>query len=115
MTNCSYSPKYFVSAESAMQDLGNYMLVDGYDLVLDMKKSQGANLYDARNGKRYIDFFTFFASMPLGMNHPKMLDDDFIKYMGIAALNKPSNSDIYTEVYGFVCKNIFQSCGSKLF
>ncbi len=97
MSNSAYKPKYFVSAEDAMKDLGQHMLVDGYDLVLDMKKSQGANLYDARNGKRYIDFFTFFASMPLGMNHPKMLDEEFIKYMGYSALNKPSNSDIYTE------------------
>lgn len=108
MCNCGYTPKYFVSAEEAMNDLGNYMLVDGFDLVLDMKKSQGANLYDARTGKRYIDFFTFFASMPLGMNHPKMLDDEFIRYMGEAALNKPSNSDIYTEGMASFVKTFFK-------
>ena len=51
----------------------------------------------------FIDFFTFFASSPLGMNHPKMLSEEVKNELLLAAVNKPSNSDIYTvEMAKFV-------------
>ncbi len=77
--------------------IGKHMLADGYDIVLDLKKSEGAYLYDAKSGDRYLDFFTFFASNPLGMNHPRIANEDFRNKIGQVALNKPSNSDVYTE------------------
>ena len=41
--------------------------------------------------------FTFFASSALGMNHPSLADDErFRAELAQAAVNKPSNSDIYT-------------------
>ena len=76
--------------------LGKHILADGYDIVLDLQKSQGAYLYDSKYGKKYLDFFTFFASNPLGMNHPKVANDDFRRKMGDIAIHNPSNSDIYT-------------------
>jgi len=77
--------------------LGKHILTDGYDIVLDLEKSQGCYLYDAKNDERYLDFFTFYASNPLGMNHPKLANKDFRNKIGDAAINKPSNSDVYTE------------------
>ncbi len=78
--------------------LGKHLLTDGYDMVLDLQKSEGAYLYDSKNDKKYLDFFTFFASNPLGMNHPKLAGDaDFVAKLGKTAINKPSNSDVYTE------------------
>ncbi|MFU8812774.1 MAG: L-lysine 6-transaminase [Balneolaceae bacterium] len=78
--------------------LKKHILADGYELILDLKKSRGAYLHDARTGKDYLDFFTFFASNPLGMNHERLAGDDaFIQKLGEAAINKPSNSDVYTE------------------
>ncbi|MDZ4270297.1 MAG: L-lysine 6-transaminase, partial [Mycobacterium sp.] len=45
----------------------------------------------------YLDMFTFFASSALGMNHPGLADDDeFRAELAAAALNKPSNSDVYS-------------------
>ena len=42
--------------------------------------------------------FTFFASSALGMNHPALAQDAaFRAELTVAAINKPSNSDIYTE------------------
>jgi L-lysine 6-transaminase len=73
------------------------MLVDGFDIVVDLKKSRGTYLVDARDGKRYLDFFTFVASSPLGMNHPKLTAPAFLKKLAYVAVNKPSLSDIYTE------------------
>ncbi|MGK2865035.1 MAG: L-lysine 6-transaminase [Mycobacterium sp.] len=73
------------------------MLADGMDLVLDLDRSRGSELVDARDGRRYLDMFTFFASSALGMNHPALADDAaFRAELAQAAINKPSNSDIYT-------------------
>ncbi len=77
--------------------LREHLLVDGFDLVLDTRKSQGSWLVDARNGTRYLDMFTFFASSPLGFNHPDLLaDEEFLAELTEVAVNKPSNSDVYT-------------------
>jgi len=77
--------------------LRRLMLVDGFDVVVDLKKSRGSYLVDARNGKRYLDFFTFVASSPVGLNHPKMTTPEFQKRLAYVATNKPSLSDIYTQ------------------
>lgn len=77
--------------------LAHSILVDGFDFVLDLARSAGSYLYDARDGRRYLDMFTFFASSALGMNHPALADDqDFRAELAQAALNKPSNSDVYS-------------------
>lgn len=84
--------------------LRSHLLVDGYDLVLDTAASQGSWLVDARDGTRYLDVFTFYASSPLGMNHPDLLEDeDFRATLLEVAMNKPANSDVYTvEMARFV-------------
>ncbi|WP_375503279.1 L-lysine 6-transaminase [uncultured Jatrophihabitans sp.] len=77
--------------------IARHMLADGFDLVLDLDASQGSTLVDARDDTRYLDLFTFFASSALGMNHPALVDDpDFGAELARVAMNKPSNSDIYT-------------------
>ncbi len=77
--------------------LSKHLLADGLDMVLDLEKSKGAYLYDSKSDRKLLDFFTFFASNPLGMNHPKIAGDaDFVAKLGRTAINKPSNSDIYT-------------------
>ncbi len=80
------------------------MLADGMDLVLDLDRSRGSVLVDARDGRRYLDMFTFFASSALGMNHPALAEDAaFRAELAQAAVNKPSNSDVYTvPMAGFV-------------
>ena len=73
------------------------MLVDGLPLVLDLAASQGSWLVDETTGERYLDMFTFFASSALGMNHPGLARDvRFRDDLLDAAVNKPSNSDVYT-------------------
>lgn len=84
--------------------LGQHILADGFDLVLDLRASQGRRLVDARDGTEYLDMFGFFSSAALGMNHPALADDEhFRDDLATAALNKPSNSDVYTvEMAQFV-------------
>lgn len=84
--------------------LARSILLDGFDFVLDPARSAGSYLYDARDGRRYLDMFTFFASSALGMNHPALAgDEEFRAELTQAALNKPSNSDVYSvALAGFV-------------
>jgi L-lysine 6-transaminase len=77
--------------------LKKHILADGFDIVLDLEKSKGPYLYDSKYNKNYLDFFTFFASNPIGMNHPKLVGDEvFMKKIAHVAAHNPSNSDIYT-------------------
>ena len=83
-------------AALTLPTLRKHLLVDGFDVVVDLRKSKGSWLVDARSGKRYLDFFTFVASSPLGMNHPRLTSPEFRKKLAYVAANKPSLSDIYT-------------------
>ena len=56
--------------------LARSILADGLDLVLDIDRSKGSYLVDARTGRGYLDMFTFFASSALGMNHLSLADDE---------------------------------------
>jgi L-lysine 6-transaminase len=80
--------------------LGRHLLTDGFKLVLDTKASRGSWLVDARDGQRYLDMYTFFASAPLGANPPGIVDDsEFMALLAEIAANKPANSDIYSVQY----------------
>jgi len=76
--------------------LARHMLADGFDIVVDIGRSKGSYLFDARHGKRYLDFFTFFSSGSVGFNHPKLVEPSFLKELTGSAIHKPSNSDVYT-------------------
>lgn len=89
-----------VSPAEVKGRIGRHVLADGYDFVLDMKKSHGTWLYDAHSQQTFLDFFTGFASMPLGFNHPSMVsDEEFKEELMMAAMTNPANADVYTEAY----------------
>lgn len=92
-----------VKPDDVRSVLSKYMLVDGFDIVIDLEKSHGSYMVDARDGAEYLDFFSFFATNPLGFNHPKMTTDEFKQRLVRASIQKPSNSDFYTvEMAEFV-------------
>ena len=86
-----------ITAADVHETLRRHLLVDGFDLVLDTRASRGSWLVDARTGDRHLDLFSFFASAPLGMNHPALTGDPaFLAELAEVAVNKPSNSDLAT-------------------
>ena len=86
-----------ITADRVHDVLRAHMLADGFDMVLDLRRSRGSTLVDQRDGVGYLDMFGFFASSALGMNHPDIADDPaFARELAEVAANKPSNSDIYT-------------------
>jgi L-lysine 6-transaminase len=98
MTASTLTP---IAAADVHRILARYILADGFDQVFDFEKSHGAWFHDARSGREYLDFLAFFASTPIGYNHPRMKDPEFLKVLQRAALVKPSLSDIYTVEYAW--------------
>ena len=96
MTVSTVSP---ISPVDVHRVLAQHTLADGYDLVLDFERSHGAWLYDARSGREYLDFCMFFASNPIGYNHPKMKDPEFLEVLHRVAQLKPALSDLYSVEY----------------
>jgi L-lysine 6-transaminase len=92
-----------ITPQNVHSNLRRHMLVDGHDLVFDLKRSQGSYIYDSRRGRKFLDFFTFFASSPIGYNHPKLTSREFQEKLAYVAVNKVTNSDFYTvELAEFV-------------
>lgn len=85
-----------LTADQVIPTLSKYMLADGFEIILDLDKSNGVTIVDQTTGDEYHDFFTFFASSPIGLNHPYLNSDEVRNTLGKVAVNKPSNSDIYT-------------------
>jgi L-lysine 6-transaminase len=88
-----------LSPDEVLGVLSRHILVDGYHVVMDLERSRGSYLYDARSGRPMLDFFANFATCPIGYGHPKMEDPEFRERLLAAALLKPANSDIYTAPY----------------
>jgi L-lysine 6-transaminase len=97
MSRTAGAGEIHVEPKAVLDTIGRHMLVDGFPIVVDLEKSQGVRLRDKADGRTYIDIFQFFASLPIGINHPKILDPAFREHIGHVALNKPSNSDFYSQ------------------
>ena len=92
-----------VTPDKVHETLARHMLADGFDFVLDLEKSEGIHLYDSRQNRKLLDFFSFFATNPVGMNHPGLKTPEYTARLHRAALHNPSNSDVYTvEMAEFV-------------
>ncbi|MCX7930498.1 MAG: L-lysine 6-transaminase [Chlorobi bacterium] len=97
-----------IEASRVQSVLERHMLLDGYDLVLDLERSGCGYFIDARSGKRYIDLFSCFASIPLSFNHPDIRSPEFIEQIGSIALHKITNSDLYSQVYATFVETLFR-------
>lgn len=92
-------PEIKVPADRVFPILKENVLVDGFHVVIDLEKSHGAVIADALEEKEYLDCYGYFATLPVGHNHPKMDDPGFRKSLMQAALANPANSDIYSRQY----------------
>ena len=84
-----------ISANNVKENIGQYMLADGMDYIIDLNKSHGSWLVDGRDSTEYLDLFSMFASMSVGYNHPYMISNK--DRLMQAAINKPTNSAIYSS------------------
>jgi len=79
--------------------LARHLLADGLEIVFDYEKSHGSWVHDSRSGREHLDFLTFFGSTPIGYNHPRMKDPEFLQALHRVAQLKPSLSDMYSVEY----------------
>jgi L-lysine 6-transaminase len=88
-----------VPSDKVFPILKQTILVDGFHVVVDLEKSRGNVMVDALTGKEYLDCYNYFATLPLGHNHPKLEDAAFRKSLLAAALANPANSDVYAPEF----------------
>ncbi len=105
------NPTQPLSPEDALAILRQRIQVDGFEIVLDLDASRGSRLRDARSGRDYLDFYSFFASYPVGYNHPRLHDPDFQARLLTAATTKVANSDIYTTFYAEFVRTLDEVAG----
>jgi len=99
------------SAAEALEILRSRILVDGFHIVCDPQASHGCYLHDALTGQDYLDFYAFFASQPVGYNHPRLGEPEFQADLLTAATTKVANSDVYTRFYAQFVKTFDEVAG----
>jgi len=92
-------PQFDISAGEVLPTLKRHILVDGFGLVVDLENSRGSHFRDAATGRTLIDMYSFYASMPIGFNHPYFSRPDVREELLESAMVKVANSDVYTTHY----------------
>src|ERR1043166_7806833 len=52
-----------------LSSLGRHVLIDGFKIVLDLKRIHGSRLVDQSTGRTLLDLYGFYGSLPLGFHH----------------------------------------------
>src|SRR5947207_2422538 len=88
-----------VPPQAVIAELEKHILVDGFKLVFDSKKSRGSRFVDAATGRQLLDLYSFYASQPVGFNHPYFDREEVRADLLAAAKIKVANADVYTSQY----------------
>src|SRR5512137_995594 len=59
-----------VPPQAVIAELERHIIVDGFKLVFAVARSRGSRFVDAAPGRELIDLYSFYASQPIGFNHP---------------------------------------------
>jgi L-lysine 6-transaminase len=93
--------------------LRKHILIDGFQLIFDLEKSHGSYFVDAATGREFIDLYGFFASQPVGFNHPGFKRPEVEADLLAAAKIKVANSDVYTVQYARFVETFARVVGLK--
>src|SRR5689334_15270681 len=88
-----------VPACNVISELEKHILVDGFKIVIDLEKSRGSRLVDAATGREILDLYSFYASTPVGYNHPYLNRPEVEADLLAAAKIKVANADMYSVQY----------------
>jgi L-lysine 6-transaminase len=98
---------------NVIAELEQHILVDGYKLVFDLARSHGSYLVDAATGRQLIDLYSFYASQPIGFNHPYFDRPEVKADLLAAAKVKVSNADVYTVQYATFVRDFARVMGMR--
>jgi L-lysine 6-transaminase len=88
-----------IAPREVIAEVEKHVLVDGFKLVVDLERSRGSRLVDANTGRELVDLYSFFASMPVGYNHPYFSRPEVEADLLAAAKIKVASADVYSTQY----------------
>ncbi|HSU53114.1 MAG TPA: L-lysine 6-transaminase [Candidatus Dormibacteraeota bacterium] len=94
-----------------IKELQKHILIDGFKLVFDVEKSHGSVFFDAASGRELLDLYGFYASQPVGFNHPYFSRPEVETDLLRAAKIKVANADVYTTQYATFVKTFARVVG----
>src|SRR5215469_17585741 len=96
-----------------VESLQHHILVDGFKLVFDVQNSRRSRFMDAATGREFIDLYGFYASQPIGFNHPYFSRPEVESDLLAAAKIKVANADVYTVQYATFIETFARVMGLK--
>src|SRR5664279_2117110 len=106
-----YSP---LPPQQVIAELERHILVDGFKLVFDLARSHGSRFVDAATGRELIDLYSFYASQPIGFNHPYFSRPEIKADLLAAAQVKVANADVYTVQFATFIRDFARVMGMPL-
>src|SRR3954447_3917346 len=91
--------RHVITPRAVITELEKHILVDGFKIVIDLEKSRGSRLVDAATGREILDLYSFYASTPVGYNHPYLNRPEVEADLLAAAKIKVANADMYSVQY----------------
>src|SRR5664279_3448305 len=105
------APHSSLPPQQVIAELERHILVDGFKLVFDLARSHGSWFVDAATGRELIDLYSFYASQPIGFNHPYFDQPEVRADLLAAAKVKVSNADVYTVQYATFIREFARVAG----
>ena len=102
-----------IKPEQVIPTVREHLIGDGFEFVLDMEKSHGCHLWDSLKKRELLDFYSCFASNPIGFNHPMMQDEAFLKDLHQAAVHNITNSDLFTPMKAEFVRDFFAKAAPR--
>ena len=100
-----------VTPQDVIAELEQHILVDGFKLVFDLARSHGSRFVDAATGRELIDLYSFYASQPIGFNHPYFSRPEVKADLLAAAQVKVANADVYTVQFATFIRDFARVVG----
>jgi len=104
-------PTFQVPPGKVITELEQHILVDGFKLVFDLARSHGSYFVDAATGRQLIDLYSFYASQPVGFNHPYFARPEVQGDLLAAAQVKVANADVYSVQYATFIRDFARVMG----
>lgn len=98
-TSESFAAEAPVAPGDVLATLGDHLLIDGFQVVVDLQRSHGCRLVDAASGREFLDFYGFFGSMAVGFNHPWFVQPNVQAHLLEASKVKVANADVYSSAF----------------
>jgi L-lysine 6-transaminase len=95
-SNRKLEAETIIAPTEVITELEKHILVDGFKMVFDPEKSRGSRFVDTASGRELIDLYSFYASQPIGFNHPYFDRPEVKADLLMAAKVKVANPDVYT-------------------